>query len=185
MMSEPRSHETGTRGALLDAAEIQFAESGFRASRLTEITERAGLTTGALYRYFDGKDGLLEALFELFDSELQHRIDTSRTVLDVVSAWLDLARARPGTIRAYEEANQLGSAMADAVFAARTRWAGALSAIVPGTATAGERRVYAELVCDMVEQYAHVERMGWIGHLPIAHVAQQISTLVEYGTSVR
>lgn len=184
-MSEPRNRETGTRAALLDAAEIQFAESGYRSSRLTEITERAGLTTGALYRYFEGKEGLLEALFEKFNLELRHRIETSRTVLDAVTAWLALARERPGTMRAYEEANQLGSVMTDVVFAARTQWAGGVASIVPGTATAGERRIYADLICDMVEQYALVERMGWNETRPTAHVAKQIADLVEYGTSVR
>ena len=184
-MTERPTHDTKTRVAILDAAEAQFSASGYRASRLVDVTDRAGLTTGALYRYFDGKEGLLHALFERFDLELQRRIDRSRTVVDAVTAWLDLARTMPGTMRAYEEAMPSGSPMAATIEVARSRWIAGLATIVPGTATAGKRRILATLICDMVEQYSLVERMGWTQHRPIERVAREIGTLVEVGASAQ
>ncbi|MFH9770653.1 TetR/AcrR family transcriptional regulator [Streptomyces microflavus] len=49
------------RRALLDAAFHVVSREGRRA-RLDEITERAGLTTGAVYSLFGSKSGLLGAL---------------------------------------------------------------------------------------------------------------------------
>lgn len=45
--------------ALLDAAFDVFAARGYRASRLEEVAEAAGMTKGAIYYYFDGKEDLL------------------------------------------------------------------------------------------------------------------------------
>ncbi|WP_018653920.1 TetR/AcrR family transcriptional regulator [Actinomadura flavalba] len=49
------------RRALLDAAARVVSRDGFRA-RLDEIAGEAGLTTGAVYSLFGGKNGLLAAL---------------------------------------------------------------------------------------------------------------------------
>jgi len=44
-----------TYRALLDAAAAVFAEVGFDAAQTPEIARRAGVSTGAFYRYFDDK----------------------------------------------------------------------------------------------------------------------------------
>lgn len=45
--------------ALLDAAFRVFAERGYRATRLEDVAEAAGVTKGAIYYHFDGKEDLL------------------------------------------------------------------------------------------------------------------------------
>lgn len=54
---------SGNRGtppqALLDAAFRVFGERGYRATRLDEVAEAAGVTKGAIYYHFDGKADLL------------------------------------------------------------------------------------------------------------------------------
>jgi AcrR family transcriptional regulator len=45
--------------ALLNAAFQVFATRGYRATRLEEVAEEAGLTKGAIYYHFDGKEDLL------------------------------------------------------------------------------------------------------------------------------
>jgi len=45
--------------ALMDAAFRVFAERGYRATRLEEVAEAVGVTKGAIYYYFDGKEDLL------------------------------------------------------------------------------------------------------------------------------
>ena len=48
-----------TRRALLDAAVVVFAKKGMNGARLDEIAERAGVTKGAIYSHFGGREDLL------------------------------------------------------------------------------------------------------------------------------
>lgn len=47
---------------IADAALAVFAERGYAAATMAMIAERAGLSTGNLYRYHAGKEALLEAV---------------------------------------------------------------------------------------------------------------------------
>ncbi|MES2033507.1 MAG: TetR/AcrR family transcriptional regulator [Pseudomonadota bacterium] len=49
---------------ILDAARDLFARKGFEAARMDEVATAVGLTKPAVYRYFPGKDRLIEALLE-------------------------------------------------------------------------------------------------------------------------
>lgn len=49
---------------LLAAARDLFVEKGFAATRTDEIAERAGVSKGTLYLYFDGKENLFTDLIE-------------------------------------------------------------------------------------------------------------------------
>lgn len=51
-----------TRRRLLDAGLRAFTELGFTAATVEQITAAAGVTRGALYKHFDGKEGLFLAL---------------------------------------------------------------------------------------------------------------------------
>ncbi|HVZ68960.1 MAG TPA: TetR/AcrR family transcriptional regulator [Rhizomicrobium sp.] len=53
---EARPHE------ILDAALAVFAEKGFSAARMEDISRRAGVTKGTIYLYFDSKEALFKAL---------------------------------------------------------------------------------------------------------------------------
>src|SRR5437763_9077304 len=62
------------RRELLDAAVRVFARKGFRAARVGDIAEEAGVAHGLLYHYFRSKEELLETIFR----------ETWRDVLDAV-----------------------------------------------------------------------------------------------------
>jgi len=47
---------------LLEEALAEFLDKGYRQGSITSIAERAGVPIGNLYRYFDGKQGILDAL---------------------------------------------------------------------------------------------------------------------------
>jgi len=47
---------------LLEEGMREFLEKGYRMGNITAIAERAEVPVGNLYRYFDGKSGLLDAL---------------------------------------------------------------------------------------------------------------------------
>jgi AcrR family transcriptional regulator len=46
------------RARVLSAAEELFADAGYRGATMAAIAERAGMSTGNLYRYFSDKDAL-------------------------------------------------------------------------------------------------------------------------------
>ena len=47
---------------ILDAALACFAEKGFAAARMDDIAERAGVTKGTIYLYFENKNAVFKAL---------------------------------------------------------------------------------------------------------------------------
>jgi len=61
------------RAKLISAARKAFAEKGYAASSMDELTAQAGLTRGALYHNFGDKRGLLAAVVTQIDAELAAR----------------------------------------------------------------------------------------------------------------
>lgn len=71
-MSAKRRAETmeETRTKLIAAARKAFAEKGFAAASMDDLTASVGLTRGALYHNFGDKKGLLAAVVTQIDSEM-------------------------------------------------------------------------------------------------------------------
>ncbi len=67
-----------TRAKLIRAARQDFAARGYAASSMDELTAGVGLTRGALYHNFGGKEGLLRAVIEEMDAEMAARLGTVR-----------------------------------------------------------------------------------------------------------
>lgn len=58
---------------ILEAAIAVFARLGFRAARMDDVAEQAGLSKGALYLYYKSKDAIIAALLQyLFTQEFRH-----------------------------------------------------------------------------------------------------------------
>ena len=53
------------RRALLEAALAEFAETGVAGARVDRIAKRAGISAGLIYSFYENKDGLFEAVFDL------------------------------------------------------------------------------------------------------------------------
>lgn len=49
---------------ILDAARTCFVQSGFRGASMHDICRAAGMSPGALYRYFPSKESIIEAIAE-------------------------------------------------------------------------------------------------------------------------
>ena len=58
------NEEAKTREKLLEAAKADFLENGYQNASLRRICKNAGVTTGALYFFFENKEALLNALIE-------------------------------------------------------------------------------------------------------------------------
>jgi AcrR family transcriptional regulator len=51
-----------TRERIMDAALVEFGEHGFAGARISAIAQRAGVNQQLISYYFDGKEGLFQAL---------------------------------------------------------------------------------------------------------------------------
>src|SRR3954452_25556092 len=65
-----------TRAALVAAARALFARDGYAGVGTEEIVRAAGVTRGALYHHFGGKEALLETVYEQIEVEFLQRIGT-------------------------------------------------------------------------------------------------------------
>ncbi len=85
-----------TRAALIRASRELFGEKGFAETSTDEIATHAGVTKGALYHHFNGKEDLFRAVFEQVQLEVSDkavaeflRPDSWEAVLDGCALWVD------------------------------------------------------------------------------------------------
>ncbi|MBY0296965.1 MAG: TetR/AcrR family transcriptional regulator [Methylobacterium sp.] len=70
MAAGRRARMEETRAKLVRAARAAFAEKGYAAASMDDLTAAAGLTRGALYHHFGDKKGLLRAVIDALDAEM-------------------------------------------------------------------------------------------------------------------
>lgn len=64
-VSVPRKRRKEARPSELTAAALAlFVEKGFSATRLEDVAQRAGVSKGTLYLYFDSKEALFKAVIQ-------------------------------------------------------------------------------------------------------------------------
>ncbi len=81
-----------SRAALLDAAEVEFAEKGLAGARVEAIATRAGLNKQLISYYFGGKAGLYDAILERWYAR-ERDFDTPGTTLpELVLRYFDVGR---------------------------------------------------------------------------------------------
>src|SRR5215218_625653 len=68
-----------TRAALIAEGRRLFADRGYAAVGTEEIVRAAGVTRGALYHHFDGKEDLFRAVYEDVERELVERVAARAT----------------------------------------------------------------------------------------------------------
>jgi AcrR family transcriptional regulator len=85
-----------TRASLVRAARELFGEKGYVDTSIDEIVARAGVTKGAVYHHFDGKEGLFRAVFEQVHTEVTDQAaaeflgpDSWTALLDGCALWID------------------------------------------------------------------------------------------------
>jgi AcrR family transcriptional regulator len=62
IQAKPRA-AVDRREAILEAALALFVERGFYGTAVPEIADRAGVGAGTIYRYFDSKEALVNAIY--------------------------------------------------------------------------------------------------------------------------
>lgn len=74
MVRRTRAEMEETRATLLATARKVFSEQGYAEAAMDDLTAQAGLTRGALYHHFGDKKGLLAAVVEQIDNEMDCRL---------------------------------------------------------------------------------------------------------------
>src|SRR3954470_16660398 len=64
MVRRTKEEALATRHSILDAAELLFEKRGVSRTSLQDIAEAAGVTRGAIYWHFQGKEDLFTAMME-------------------------------------------------------------------------------------------------------------------------
>ena len=133
-MRYPVEHKDRTRSKIVGASAGVAKRGGFSATGIDALATAAGVTSGAVYKHFDGKDGLLRAIIESELAMTERRFanaDPKRAIdaylslahvehpeagclLPALAA--EVARASPETREAYERAmDQLMTTLAGAL----------------------------------------------------------------------
>jgi AcrR family transcriptional regulator len=85
-----------TKAALIREARELFGQHGYVDTSLDEVAAKAGVTKGALYHHFEGKEGLFRAVFEQVHREVSDQAvaeflgpDSWEAVLRGCALWVD------------------------------------------------------------------------------------------------
>ena len=98
------AHEQAVRTRIVESALRVFAEKGYHGATIGDVVRDSGLSVGAIYTYFHGKDELFLATCEFSSGEglgeLGNRLVRGRTVAEklaiAVGFFLDSMVGLPG-----------------------------------------------------------------------------------------
>jgi AcrR family transcriptional regulator len=90
-----------TRQRILDAALTLFAEKGYEATSMREISQQLGITKAALYYHFDSKADIVRAMLADTEQQVTGLVEWARTQpgtpelrREVLNRWSDIMQAR-------------------------------------------------------------------------------------------
>lgn len=148
---EVKGLDGDVRSRLSAAAVALFSEQGYRGTSVEEIVAAAGVTKGALYHYFSGKDDLLRQIHDTFlDFEIEQAIligerqlPPDETLRLLMHSLLECVRRYPDEIRVFfQELPSVRGATFQAIKTKRSRFGESLvEAIEAGMADGTFRRV--------------------------------------------
>lgn len=76
------------RARILNAGKAEFLSKGYRAGKISTITKNAGVAVGNLYKYFDGKNGLLDAIvsepYEIVPKQIASIVESHSNKSDII-----------------------------------------------------------------------------------------------------
>lgn len=82
-----QAHLDARRQQIVDAARVRFSEQGFARTSMADIVDEAGLSNGAIYRYFAAKEEIVVAVCEQASGALPDALTA-----DAVAAFLEHLR---------------------------------------------------------------------------------------------
>lgn len=100
----PYAKTAGVRRRILDAAMEVFAETGYRATTMKEIAERAGISQRGLVHHFANKADLLAAVLEVREAQSAVLMPPLGSSIEAFAGMLDVVAEnnnRPGLVELY------------------------------------------------------------------------------------
>lgn len=91
--NEPLPRGEQQRDRILCAAKRCFIDHGFHAASMANIAETAGISPGLIYRYFENKSAIVQAIIESQLDEHRSKMDTLHTERQLACRLRDLFRA--------------------------------------------------------------------------------------------
>lgn len=163
-----------TRKHILDGARRVFDRDGFVRARMLDVAQEAGLSLGAVYRYFENKERLFEALISDIHEELYAASRASHAdfatqpfaaLLEANYGYLSHYRANRDVMRTLIEAANVDKFFRDVWWRMRARHAERFVAALRDayaveTVDGADAAIAADAVACMVEQSAYV----WYAH---------------------
>ena len=172
---------------ILAAAVTLFAERGFDVTAVQQIVDRAEVTKGALYHYFDSKDELLyeiyRALIGVQNADLDAIVERGLSAADTVRAILvdvvtTTANRLPEAVVFFREAHKLDDKQMVAYRADRRRYHESFRKVIANGQALGE---FSTLVpAETVVQIA----MGVVNQLPVWFRADGPKTPEQLGNEI-
>jgi len=180
-----RDGTRSTRQALLAAGLATFAQAGYDGARVADISAEAGMTTGALYGHFDGKEALFTELFRLYGDEITHALHDADSLEGQLVQVIEVSRRFRGALRASAGILQRRPDHAAVRRVLRETCAGLLAWHLREPLTQRDARLVARTLIDVLDQYTLMESMGWIKRRDPSDVASALHSMVMQGLYVK
>jgi AcrR family transcriptional regulator len=179
------SRSQGTRAALVGAGLRTFAERGYAGSRLADIANEAGLTTGAFYRHFSSKQEFFAALFEDYGNALQERLNACDNLTAQFEEMIRVSRRYRGVIRAAAEVGVPGSDTAEMQRSLRDASATLLARHLQDLPSWRITHGSAAMLADTLGQLIFMEVAAWTPERDPTAIATALDRLVQQGLYTR
>lgn len=164
------AHLAARRQQILDAAGRCFVRNGFHATSMQDVIIEAGLSVGAVYRYFKSKNDIIDATAEQYAGQLQAAfaalVGEDRPLVEIMQAGIGIIDAATGPEGPMRLAAQV--------------WAEALR---DDRVAVTAKRIYTRLRDNFVEVARHAVQTGDLpdGTDPDAAGAALFSLILGYG----
>ena len=84
--------EASTKTRILEAALVSFAENGYRGTNLRDLAAQLGLTKSALYRHFDSKEAIWNAVLDMMEAYYIERFGSPEKLPETPDSCEELAQ---------------------------------------------------------------------------------------------
>jgi AcrR family transcriptional regulator len=156
--------------AILDAAQRMFVERGYQAASISEIARAANISDGLIYRYYDNKRALLDAVLAAFFHRilavLEPRVAAERgfaaKLRALIKAHLEIMLGDPGLCRLFiAEVRGVSEFEESEARKLSQRYSDVFLRVIRAADSAGEVRdgLDAALLRDLV--FGGVEHFAW------------------------
>ncbi len=82
--------DTSTKSRILDEALVMFAENGYKGTNLRDLAARLGLSKSALYKHYESKEAIWDALLDRMEAYYGKRVGSAEQLPEIPKSGEDL-----------------------------------------------------------------------------------------------